>query len=74
MSEFQVIFLDTLREDLEAWLSARSFYLFPIPIEDDLPTYGIGIKPEALLKYCPNCGAKQSGTIVSGGVCIFCRD
>jgi hypothetical protein len=40
--EIQVVFLPALIPALEAWLHSRGLYLFKMPIEDDLPTYGIG--------------------------------
>jgi len=42
--EFQVVMSDVMKPGFEAWLAARGLYLFPIPVPDDLPTFGIGIK------------------------------
>lgn len=40
---FQVVMSDVMRADFEYWLRVRGLHLFPIPVTDDLPTYGIGI-------------------------------
>lgn len=43
--EFQVVFLPQFKDELTRWLESRGLYLFRIPNEDDdLPTYGVGIK------------------------------
>jgi hypothetical protein len=43
---FQVVMHDVMRERFEQWLAARRMYLYPIPVEDDLPTFGIGIRTD----------------------------
>lgn len=51
MSEeiIQVVMPEAIQGPFNRWLAARGLHLFPMPIEveDDLPTYGIGIS-EAL--------------------------
>lgn len=42
--EIQVVVPAPLQGPLREWLASRGLYLFPIPVEDDLPTFGIGIK------------------------------
>lgn len=46
----QVVVTEAVRPALERWLDSRGAFLFLMPPdaqrEDDLPTYGIGIKPE----------------------------
>jgi hypothetical protein len=42
--DIQVIVPDVLQDALRAWLESRGLHLFPIPIENDLPTYGIGVQ------------------------------
>ncbi len=39
----QVIVPPRLQQPLRDWLSSRGLNLFPIPVKDDLPTYGIGM-------------------------------
>jgi hypothetical protein len=39
----QVIVLSSLQGPLREWLSSRSLYLYQIPVQNDLPTYGIGL-------------------------------
>lgn len=39
----QVIMTAGIQEAFKAWLVSRGLYLFPIPVEDDLPTFGIGV-------------------------------
>jgi hypothetical protein len=41
-SDIQVFVTRGLREPLEAWLKSRGLYLFQIPSEDPIPTFGIG--------------------------------
>ncbi len=41
MNEFQVVMPGDMKQPLINWLAARGLGLFPIPVEDDLPTYGI---------------------------------
>ena len=41
----QVVITEAMQGPLREWLASRNQYLFPIPVEDDLPTYGIGIAP-----------------------------
>jgi hypothetical protein len=38
----QVIVPPSIQQALREWLSSRGLNLYPIPVEDDLPTYGIG--------------------------------
>lgn len=42
----QVIVPLSLRGWLERELESHGCYLFPIPVEGDLPTYGVGLHPE----------------------------
>lgn len=42
--EIQVVMTPGIQGHFREWLAARGLYLFPIPVEDDLPTYGIGIR------------------------------
>jgi hypothetical protein len=39
----QVVMPPAIQEPFREWLASRGLNLFPIPVEDDLPTYGIGI-------------------------------
>ena len=39
----QVVVTEGMQGPLSEWLAARGQYLYPIPVEDDLPTYGIGV-------------------------------
>ena len=39
---FQVVFLDVLRPELERWCAQRGLRMFHIPVEDDIPTFGVG--------------------------------
>lgn len=41
--EIQVVMTPGIQEPFREWLASRGLHLFPIPVEDDLPTYGIGI-------------------------------
>lgn len=42
--DIQVVVPGPLQSALRAWLESRGLYLFPIPVEDDLPTFGIGVQ------------------------------
>ena len=39
----QVVVTPAVQEPLREWLASRGLYLYQIPVEDDLPTYGIGV-------------------------------
>ena len=39
----QVVVPPSVQEPLKEWLASRGLNLYPIPVEDDLPTYGIGV-------------------------------
>lgn len=41
--EIQVVMTPGIQAPFREWLSSRGLYLFPIPVGDDLPTYGIGV-------------------------------
>lgn len=41
--EIQVVMMTAIQGPFREWLASRGLYLFPIPVEDDLPTYGIGV-------------------------------
>ena len=49
MAEIQVVVPTEIQDSLRQWLASRGLVLFPIPVEDDLPTYGIaparGVRP-----------------------------
>jgi hypothetical protein len=38
----QVIVPPSIQEPLREWLASRGLNLYQIPVEDDLPTYGVG--------------------------------
>ncbi len=40
----QVVITEAMQGPLSEWLASRGQYLYPIPVEDDLPTFGIGMK------------------------------
>lgn len=40
----QVVVPPHLQLQFRQWLESRGLNLFPIPVEDDLPTYGIGFE------------------------------
>jgi hypothetical protein len=42
--EIQVVMTPGIQEPFREWLASRGLYLFRLPVEDDLPTYGIGIE------------------------------
>jgi hypothetical protein len=42
----QVVVPPALQAPLREWLASRGLYLFRIPVEDDLPTFGIGLPSE----------------------------
>ena len=39
----QIVVSAAYRQQLEEWLVSRGLCLFPIPVEGDLPTYGISV-------------------------------
>lgn len=39
----QVVMMPGIQAPFRAWLASRGLHLFPIPVEGDLPTYGIGV-------------------------------
>jgi hypothetical protein len=41
--EIQVVMTPAIQGPFREWLRSRGLHLFQIPVEDDLPTYGIGI-------------------------------
>lgn len=41
---FQVVMPDVLREPFDQWCASRGLRTFTIPVEDDLPTIGVGPK------------------------------
>ena len=38
----QVVVIEAMQGPLREWLASRGLYLYQIPVEDDLPTFGIG--------------------------------
>ena len=40
----QVAMAPFIQDAFREWLDSRGLYLFPIPVADDLPTFGIGKK------------------------------
>lgn len=40
----QIVVTADMQQEIRAWLADRGQYLFPIPVTDDLPTFGIGTK------------------------------
>lgn len=42
----QVLMPESMLGPFREWLAARRLYLYPIPGERDLPTFGIGIDDE----------------------------
>jgi hypothetical protein len=41
---FQVVMSDVMKPGFRAWLEARDLIMYVIPVDDDLPTFGIGRK------------------------------
>lgn len=41
----QVVLPPAVQGPLREWLAARGLSLYQIPVEDDLPTYGVGFAP-----------------------------
>jgi hypothetical protein len=39
----QVVMPPGIQGAFRDWLASRGLYLFQLPVEDDLPTYGIGV-------------------------------
>ena len=44
--EIQVVVPSVLQGPLREWLRSRDLYLFPIPVEHDIPTFGIARRSE----------------------------
>jgi hypothetical protein len=44
----QIIVPPPMQEPLRQWLASRGLGLFQIPVEDDLPTYGVGLIDDAV--------------------------
>lgn len=42
----QVVIIGALQGPFSEWLASRGLYLFRIPVEDDLPTFGIDVKDD----------------------------
>jgi hypothetical protein len=63
--EFQVVMVGSMREPLTEWLRGRGMYLYPIPVEDDLPTFGIGTHLPSDMQAGDRIRLRASGTIPS---------
>jgi hypothetical protein len=42
-AEIQVVLPPSVQGPFREWLASRGLYLYEIPVEDGLPTYGIGV-------------------------------
>lgn len=40
----QVVMSAEMLARVEAWLKSSGLHLYPIPVKDDLPTYGVAAK------------------------------